>query len=253
VAGAFYPADRDVLGDEVKRLLAAAAQHELRGLRALISPHAGYRYSGPTAAIGYKPLLTQHFEHVVLLGPSHRVAFEGVALPDADAFLTPLGAVEIDVRARAQLLSTPFRVDATPHAREHSLEVQLPFLQLTLGRFSILPLVLGDADPAVVARRVAALVDESTLVIASSDLSHYYDYPTAEALDQVTVQAILALDIHRMQSREACGRTPILALMHLARARHWKPILLDRRNSGDTAGDRSRVVGYASIAFTDAP
>ncbi|HEY5955005.1 MAG TPA: AmmeMemoRadiSam system protein B [Polyangiaceae bacterium] len=251
VAGSFYSGDRDTLKADVETLLAAATSRHLPGLRALICPHAGYQYSGPIAASGYKLLMGHGFERVVLLGPSHRVAFEGVALPDADALETPLGPIDLDAEARTALLGEPFRVDAAPHAKEHSLEVQLPFLQLTLGRFSVVPLVFGDVDSGAVEKRLESLVDKKTLFIASSDLSHYYPYAAAKVLDHATVQAILALDTEAMKTREACGKGPILALMQLAQSRHWKPTLIDQRNSGDTAGDRSRVVGYASIAFTE--
>jgi AmmeMemoRadiSam system protein B len=220
-------------------------------LRALISPHAGYRYSGPVAASGFKQLAGRKFERVVVMAPSHRVAFRGVAVADVDAFHTPLGKIRINAEARTLTQEPPFILDSAPHASEHALEVQLPFLQRTIGDFELVPLVFGDVDEVGLAPRLAKLADARTFFVASSDLSHYYAYEQAKALDEETVQAILRLDIEAVKQREACGKGPILALLQLVRARGWKARLLDLRNSGDTSGDRSRVVGYASIALLD--
>lgn len=252
VAGTFYPSDPKELRDEVDRYLAEATKRELRGLRALISPHAGYRYSGPIAATGYKQLIGLHFDRIVILAPSHRVVFHGVAIPDADAIRMPLGDIQFSAAAKKLGENAPFVIDSAPHAREHALEVQLPFLQRVLGQFELVPLVLGDVDTAEVARQLDPLIDPQSLLIASSDLSHYHPYEQAKELDEATAQTILKLDVEAMKRREACGKGPILALLHLARARGWRPTLLDARSSGDTASDRSRVVGYASIAFTEA-
>lgn len=251
VAGSFYPGDPETLRKQVDAMLAQAKARDLRGLRALISPHAGYPYSGPIAASGYKQLAGLNFERVVILAVSHRVPLNGVAIPDADALATPLGKVRVGAAAKALGLKPPFVIDSSPHAKEHSLEVQLPFLQVVLGQFEIVPLVFGDTDEAQVAQGVLPLADARTLFIASSDLSHYHPYEQAKRLDDGTVAAILKLDLAAIGQREACGKGPILALVHLARARGWKAILLDSRSSGDTAGDRSRVVGYASIVFVE--
>ncbi len=253
VAGSFYPADPAALAKLVDDLLGQAQSRNLKGLRALVSPHAGYRYSGPIAATGYKQLVGLGFERVVVMAPSHHVPFSGVAVPDVDALRTPLGDVALSPRARELARRSPFVLDSLPHEREHSLEVQLPFLQRAFSSpFEVVPLVFGDVSEQRVARGLEELLDPRTLLIASSDLSHYYPYETAEAMDRATVDAIIRLDIDAMARREACGRSPILALLHIARARGWKATLLDARNSGDTAGDRSRVVGYASIAFVEA-
>lgn len=253
VAGSFYPADPDTLRRQVGDLLEVVNGRNLKGLRALVSPHAGYRYSGPIAASGYKQITSLGFERVVIFAPSHRVAFSGVALPDADAMRTPLGAIPISAEGKALAGHAPFVIDSAPHAKEHSLEVQLPFLQVMLERFELVPLVFGEVAPSDVASGVSPLVNDRTLVVASSDLSHYYPYEQAKVLDQGTVNAILSMDPAAIERREACGKVPILALVHLARVRHWRPILIDYRNSGDTSGDRSRVVGYAAIAFVDTP
>lgn len=251
VAGSFYPSDPEVLGTTVDGLLAQATTRNLKGLRALVSPHAGYQYSGPVAASGFKQLAGLAFERVVIMAPSHHVLFAGVAIPDADALHTPLGDIAISSWASALGRESPFVIDSAPHAREHALEVQLPFLQRVLKRFEVVPLVFGEVDEQLVARKVSAGLDARTLVIASSDLSHYYPYEKAAMLDSATVQAILRLDVAALAQREACGRSPIMALVHIARERGWKTELLDARNSGDTAGDRTRVVGYASIAFLE--
>ncbi len=251
VAGTFYPSDPEALRSQVDAMLAQAKPHGLRGLRALISPHAGYRYSGPVAASGFKQLAGQKFERVVILAPSHRVAFHGVAVADVDVFRTPLGQVRINADVKTLTRESPFILDSTPHAREHALEVQLPFLQRTLGDFELIPLVFGDVDEVGLAPQLAKLVDEHTFFVASSDLSHYYAYEQAKVLDEETVQSILRLDIEAVRHREACGKGPILALLQLAKAHGWKARLLDLRNSGDTSGDRSRVVGYAAIALLD--
>lgn len=251
VAGTFYPRDPTELREQVDRMLAEARLHDLPRLRALICPHAGYRFSGPIAASGYKQLTSRKFPRIVVLAPSHRVAFQGVAVPDVDAFQTPLGLVRIDDEAKTLAKQSPFILDSSPHAREHALEVQLPFLQRVLGTFELLPLVFGDVDEVGLAPRLGQLADDRTFFVTSSDLSHYYAYEQAKVLDEGTVQAIVRLDIEAVRQREACGKGPILALLQLAKSRGWKARLLDLRNSGDTSGDHSRVVGYAAIAFLD--
>ena len=252
VAGAFYPDDPTELGTLVDGLLAHASARHLRGLRALVCPHAGYRYSGPIAASGYKQLMGLKFEQVVVMAPSHHVLFNGVAVPDVDALATPLGNIHMSEKARALVGKEPFVLDSAPHAHEHALEVQLPFLQRVLGHFEVVPLVFGNVDEELVAQRLNPLVQPNTFFVASSDLSHYYPYEKAVALDRATVDAIVRLDVDALAQGEACGKSPILALVHLARLRKWKTQLLDYRNSGDTVGDRSRVVGYAAIAFLEA-
>jgi AmmeMemoRadiSam system protein B/AmmeMemoRadiSam system protein A len=265
VAGSFYPADAAELTKMVDGFLARAEVPTTTArIRAIIAPHAGYVYSGPVAAYAYAALRGHHFSRVIVLGPSHYAEFRGVAVTPAD-YATPLGIVAHDpacdslVRNRIFSYNPPAIVhapgwgalvgDARPDTFEHSVEVQLPFLQRVLGEFRLVPLVCGEVDPAAVAEGIAPLIDDSTLVVASSDLSHYYPYDVARRLDESCVGAICSLDLRKMQSQEACGKTPILAVMHLARERGWQPVLLDRRNSGDTAGDKSRVVGYAALAF----
>jgi len=221
--------------------------------RAIIAPHAGYIYSGPTAASIYR-LIREHrrqYTRVALFGPSHRVAFHGLAVPESDRFSTPLGDIMLDQAAIEQLLQLPrvVRLEQA-HSQEHSLEVQLPFLQRALDDFTLIPVVVGDANAEDVAAAIQTLWnDEHTLVVISSDLSHYHDYATAQRMDRHTSEAIVALQGERIDYEDACGRTPVKGLLKLARERGLEGEIIDLRNSGDTAGDRDRVVGYGAYAF----
>ena len=254
VAGAFYPAAAQELAWEVDDMLAhCGAAEPLPGFpKALIVPHAGYVYSGPIAAEAYARLHAARgiVRRVLLLGPCHRVAVRGLALPDASAFETPLGRVAIDQDAVAALAGMPqVAASAAVHAQEHALEVQLPFLQRVLGGFSLLPLAVGAATPTEVAEVLERLWGGAeTLIVISSDLSHYHQYEEACALDRRTTQEILDFSA-RLDHEQACGATPVSGMM-LAAKRHGLRIeLLDLRNSGDTAGGRGRVVGYAAFAL----
>jgi AmmeMemoRadiSam system protein B len=254
VAGVFYPAEADELRSEVSWLVAAASGGTTpRRPKLLIVPHAGYIYSGSVAARAYALLARwrDRIERVVLLGPAHRVAPRALAAPQAAAFDTPLGRVAIDADALQALEElTQVEHDDLPHAAEHSLEVQLPFLQAVLGaRFRLVPLVVGDAAAHEVAQVLERLWGgDETLIVVSSDLSHYLRYEQARAIDAATVARIVALDA-ALQPHEACGAFAINGALLAARAHRLAPRLLDLRNSGDTAGDRRRVVGYASLAF----
>jgi AmmeMemoRadiSam system protein B len=220
--------------------------------KALIVPHAGYIYSGPIAASAYARLVPGRslIRRVVLLGPVHRVPIRGLALPGADSFVTPLGAVTVDAEAAARLHAMPQVVESEPaHSLEHSLEVQLPFLQTILEEFTLVPLVVGDASPSEVAEVIERLWGgPETLIVVSSDLSHYHRYERAAEIDSSTVDDILAL-ADTLDHEQACGATPINGFALCARRHGLKPELLDLRNSGDTAGEKSRVVGYAAFAF----
>jgi AmmeMemoRadiSam system protein B/AmmeMemoRadiSam system protein A len=256
VAGFFYPGDPSQLAAWIDDALAAVPPQpaSVPLPKALIVPHAGYVYSGGIAAAAYARLspLRGTIRRVVLLGPCHRVAVHGLALPDADAFATPLGPVPVDAAGVAAIESHPAVTrSAATHAQEHALEVQLPFLQRVLGTFAIVPLVVGS----VAARDVADVIERlwggaETLVVVSSDLSHYHGYDEARAIDGATVQAILSLAT-TLDHEQACGATPITGLTEVARRRGLAPELIDVCNSGDTAGDRRRVVGYASFAFSE--
>lgn len=272
VAGIFYPADEKELARRVDQLLAAAKAEPLGKLRGLVCPHAGYEYSGTTAAIGYKQLAGRTIRTVVVLAPSHYAAFQGASIPDVEAFRTPLGLIQLSPKAaelrrnklfdphprcdverpqwwRSAPMKAPVTGGDTPHTWEHSLEVQLPFLQQMLKHFQLVPIVFGSVDPRAVADALAGQLDDQTLVVASSDLSHYHPYDTARDLDKACVEAICKEDTAALATQEACGQGPVLALVHLARQKHWQAKLLDLRNSGDATGDRSAVVGYAAIAL----
>ncbi len=253
VAGLFYPDDARALRAEVARHLGAAtARPGPRAPKIVLAPHAGYVYSGPIAAQAYTLLAPwrERIRRVVLLGPTHRVAVRGIAAPTVDAFATPLGTVPVDRAAIGSLADLPQVVphDAA-HAAEHALEVQLPFLQTVLGDFTLVPLAVGHVAPAAVAQVLERLWGgDETLIVISSDLSHYLPYARARAVDAATAQRILALDAD-LTHDEACGATPLAGALLVAKAHGLAPRLLDLRNSGDTAGDRSRVVGYAAVAF----
>jgi len=222
--------------------------------KALIVPHAGYMYSGSVAANAFVLLEPSRevVERVVLVGPSHHVPFDGLAVPSNIAFETPLGLVPIDESARRQLLDLPFvRVLDDAHHWEHSLEVQLPFLQEVLGAFAILPIAVGRAAPDQVGEALeAAWGGDETVIVISSDLSHYHDYATAKRMDAATARAIESLKPATISHEDACGRIGVQALLEAARRHSLAPRTLDLRSSGDTAGDRNEVVGYGAWAFT---
>jgi len=252
----FYPADALTLERELRSHLAASEPGAGPAPKALIVPHAGYIYSGAVAAAAYALLepVRRSIRRVVLLGPAHRVPVKGLALPVAEAFATPLGAVPIDSAARAAAMALP-QVSASDvvHNLEHSLEVQLPFLQTVLEDFAIVPFAVGAADGVAVAEVIDLLWGgPETLILVSSDLSHFHAYRAARTIDRGTADNILAL-APVIEHEQACGATPINGLLLSARSRGMRIELLDLRNSGDTAGDRARVVGYAAFALHEKP
>lgn len=253
VAGLFYPAEANSLRRHLDGYLKAA--HPL-GLtpKALIVPHAGYVYSGPVAASAYAQLaaVADRIRQVVLLGPAHRVAFQGLAYCTAGRFRTPLGEIPVDRGALEGLRDLPQVQEADlPFAGEHCLEVQLPFLQTVLRDFSLVPLLVGEADTDQVAQVLERLWDgPETLILISSDLSHYLDHASARALDAATSQAIERLRPQDLGYHQACGRNPVRGLLRVAQAHDLRVRTLDLRNSGDTAGPRDQVVGYGAYAFT---
>ncbi len=256
VAGTFYPGDAVRLEAQVVAdLEEAAAQARTDGPapHAIVAPHAGYVYSGPIAASAYARVLSRRgeVERVVLLGPAHTVFLRAMALPSVDGFATPLGVVPIDAAARAEAAAVPgVVVDDLPHAREHSLEVHLPFLQVVLGHgWSLVPLVVGQVGAGVVADVLERLWGgPETLVVVSTDLSHYHDHATAHALDAATADTVVGRHWRDLEPDRACGAYPLRGLLAEAERRHLPVELIDLRTSGDTAGDRQRVVGYG--AFT---
>jgi AmmeMemoRadiSam system protein B len=238
VAGSFYPARPDELRETVTRLLAAAPPGPRP--KAVIAPHAAYVYSGPVAASVFRRLEDAPFSRVVLLGPSHFVYLHGVALPDASAMRTPLGDVPVE--------SLPLPRDGSAHAGEHSLEVELPFLQVMLRSFTLAALAVGDTTPDELASVLEQLWGgPETLIVVSSDLSHYLSYEEAERMDAASAKEVLALG--RLTHDDACGADPINGLLVASKRRGLRPELVDLRNSGDTAGDKRRVVGYGAFAF----
>ena len=275
VAGRFYPSDPVELRNLINALLAQVAPGTgpaskalgaagsagerpalALGPKALIAPHAGYPYSGPVAASAYAQLLParDQIQRVVLLGPSHYVAVEGLATSSAEAFATPLGLVPVDVEAvrQARMLPQVRELDEA-HEYEHSLEVQLPFLQTVLGDFALVPLAVGDATPEEVGQVLDTLWDgPETRFVISSDLSHYYDFQAARRLDAATAKAIEALKPGSVVAERACGRIPICGLLQAARRHGLRARTVDLRNSGDTAGPRDKVVGYGAFVFEQA-
>lgn len=256
VAGLFYPAGSGELRTTVSALLdTSPPQQQAARPKALIVPHAGYVYSGAVAAAGYGCLGegATDIRKVVLIGPSHRVPIRGLALPSADRFATPLGEVPVDDGGRRRLRELGLAgINDAAHQNEHSLEVQLPFLQAQLDRFEVLPVAVGLGPSEQVASALKAVWNgPETLVVVSSDLSHYHTYSEAQSLDDATTRSILARRSD-LSDEQACGAQIINGLLEVARQKGLRVELIDQRNSGDTAGDRSRVVGYACYALYDA-
>ena len=273
VAGLFYPADPNTLSNLIDGFLARANPPPVGHVRALICPHAGYEFSGPVAAFSYKLLAGRDdIRTVIVIGPTHYAEMMGAYVTPAGAYVTPLGTVPISPKAKALAKAKPFvagqtyRVyrpewwrqspqtppafgQDTPETWEHSVENQIPFLQKVLKNFQLVPITVGQTDPAELADAINAQLDDNTLIVVSTDLSHFYPYEQAKVLDGRFIKAVYDLDIDRAENQEACGKVGVLALMHLAKRKGWQPQLLDYRNSGDTSGDKSRVVGYAAIAF----
>jgi MEMO1 family protein len=256
VAGSFYPREPEELKSTVEELLRGPAadgeRPALKAPKAIIAPHAGYVYSGPIAGSAFRTLISaaESIRRVILLGPAHYVPIRGLALPGHQWFATPLGEVRVEPAGAQAVLRLPqARVMPEAHAREHSLEVELPFLQALLGDFEVVPLAAGEADGGEVAEVLERLWGgPETLIVISSDLSHYLPDATARQVDRETADDIVALrgPLHPWQ---ACGAVPINGLLEAARRRGLVPELLDLRNSADTAGDPSRVVGYGAFAF----
>lgn len=254
VAGTFYPAAAALLRQQIHALIGAAPVEDVPGLKFAIVPHAGYAYSGLTAAKLYGALIARRhlIRRVVLLGPAHRVVLDGLAVPSARHWASSLGLLPIDPQLKAIALGFPqVQANDLPHAQEHALEVQLPFLQTVLGEISILPVAVGRATPAAVAQVVHALWGgPETLVLLSTDLSHYLAAGAAEQRDQATIRHMLAMH-PVLEGQHACGASPANGLFEVARRRGIRTRLIDYRHSGQTTGDPARVVGYAAIAGID--
>ncbi len=258
VAGAFYPADAARLETAVASYLQAARLPRLQGaVRAVIAPHAGYIYSGPIAGYSFSALAPlPENATVFLMGPAHYVPVPEVALADFRAMETPLGRISVNEATVEELArsSSCIAIQNDAHLPEHSLEVELPFLQMIASQdFSVVPMLMGQPDVECVARAMLPVItsDPKARIVVSSDLSHYHPYATARQLDASFIESVLHGDVVAALRGEACGRYPVAILMLIAEALGWTPHLLDYRNSGDTAGDKRQVVGYAAIAFTE--
>lgn len=253
VAGSFYPRERAELMTTVEALMSRASRSGETGLVGVIAPHAGYMYSGPVAASAFASLGTQvrTVERVLLIGPPHYVPLHEIAAPSSQTFATPLGEIEIDHAAIAALLDAGLvTIDDRAHAPEHSLEVELPFLQHALGHFQLIPLLVGDVTPEQVASVIGAVLDARTLLVVSTDLSHYLDGASARARDLATAEAIERFDFTSLGPEDACGFAALNGALCAGDQHGWRIKRIDLRNSGDTSGDRGRVVGYGAWALS---
>ncbi|MEW6380922.1 MAG: AmmeMemoRadiSam system protein B [bacterium] len=249
VAGQFYPAEEIKLAGVVRQFLKEGKGSPVSGrIMGLIAPHAGYIYSGPVAATGYRQI-DPATKTVFVLAPSHRSVAARASIMDVDAYRTPLGDIPLSPIAATLRQHELFSPLPEMDHKEHSLEVQLPFLQERLKNFELVPITIGQVDPSRIAKVLLPYIGEDTLIVASSDLSHYYPYNKARLLDESCIRAITAMDFDQTAESEACGKIPVLVLMEIARQKGWQGKLIDYRNSGDTAGPPDQVVGYASIAF----
>jgi AmmeMemoRadiSam system protein B len=253
VAGRFYPDRSNELREMVEGFLSQVKPDDAAAPKAIIAPHAGYRFSGNIAASAYARFAPARdiIKRVVLIGPSHHLSFKGLAASSAGVFVTPLGLVPVDAEAVSQICALPqVKVLDEAHAREHSIEVHLPFLQVVLSSFKIVPLVVSDATNQEVAEVITALWGgPETRFVISSDLSHYHEYADARELDAATSEAIEELRPDSIQGEQACGCIPICGLIRAARQRGLRARTIDLRNSGDTAGPHSEVVGYGAFVF----
>lgn len=254
VAGTFYRGTAPRLRSAVRDFLMSAPEvSPSLSTRMVIVPHAGHIYSGPVAAVAYRIVAAESPTRIALIGPSHFVAFDGLAAPDHDMLATPLGTIPVDPVVE-ELEKDGLVLRSEPaHRREHSLEVQLPFLQVALDAFTLAPLLTGDEDPGPAAQALSLMLDAGLFVVVSSDLSHYHDHDTASRLDAATAQFIVELRESDLDRYSACGRTAVRAALRVAADRGWNCELLDLRTSGDTAGPRDRVVGYGAFALGPSP
>lgn len=251
VAGTFYPDSPSVLRKTIEKLLQQSKKHELSFPKAIISPHAGYIYSGPIAATVYSTLMQPNeVTKVVLFGPAHRYPLIGVSGTEARFFHTPLGKIQVNTEIMEELINSQLIscIDQS-FVNEHCLEVQLPFLQVILNDFEIIPLLVGNCDYKVVSEIIEKLEDDNTLFVISSDLSHYHNYDAAKQFDKRTTEVIKKLSPNEIDFDDACGRVPIQGLLNFVKKNGYSVKVLDVRNSGDTAGDKEKVVGYGAFHF----
>jgi AmmeMemoRadiSam system protein B len=254
VAGAFYPSEAQELESTVEAMLSQTTERrELSGLCGLVVPHAGYPYSGPIAGAAFSLLAHSNDapNRILLIGPPHYVPVRGIVAPSSSAFATPLGDIAVDVGAVEALRDAGLvTIDDTPHTPEHALEVELPFLQRVLEDFTIVPLLVDAASPEQVALVIETMLGKRTLLVVSTDLSHYLDYATAQRRDLATAETIERLDYTTLGPNDACGFSSLNGALCAASRCSWTVTRLDLRNSGDTTGEKRRVVGYGAWAFT---
>ncbi len=252
VAGAFYPDDRDELKLMVRKFLDNAELFHLPGLKIIVSPHAGYIYSGPIAAYSYKQLYNLDRSKrwtVFLVGPSHYTYFSGASVGVFELYKTPMGLVTVSPVSKMLLSEEGFHFILEAHIEEHCLEVQLPFLQYVLPRFEIVPIIFSEISYEYLAMVLEKYQTENSLIVVSSDLSHYYPYEIARKIDSHCNSAVKSLDVSELDQCEACGKTGIAAAIYLAKKNKWKSKILKYATSGDTAGPKNQVVGYGAYAF----
>jgi AmmeMemoRadiSam system protein B len=256
VAGSFYPRGPRELQETLEALMSCASTTGESGLIGVVAPHAGYAYSGPVAASAFAGIgaSAHRFDRVLLIGPPHYVPVPGIAAPSSQSFATPFGQIKVDQDTITALLDAGLvNIDDRAHAPEHSLEVELPFLQHVVARFTLIPLLVGDASPEQVASVIGSVLDERTLLVVSTDLSHYLDDASARARDLESAETIERFDFTRIGPYDACGFAALNGALCAGLQRGWRIKRLDLRNSGDTSGDRSRVVGYGAWAFSAPP
>ncbi len=250
-AGAFYPSEKDELARTIDNLLENAEKKELGGkVKALIVPHAGYFYSGQIAATGFKQIESE-YETVFLLGPSHRYPLTGISILNVDEYYTPLGSSKLSKKAKEILKEGDAKTIPEAHLQEHSLEVELPFLQRKLKKFEIVPILVGKTNPSELKEMLSKYLGEKDLIVVSVDLSHYHSYEDALALDSYTIEQILELNEEEILNAEIDAPWAVSGVLKLAKEKSWKPRFLAYANSGDITGNLSRVVGYSAIAFVE--
>jgi AmmeMemoRadiSam system protein B/AmmeMemoRadiSam system protein A len=253
IAGSWYPGEKDALSVMLEGFLMNAEKQNIGFARVLVAPHAGYLYSGQVAAYAYKQIQGMNYKKVIVLAPTHHVRFDGASIVDKTHFRTPLGDVEV-AKETFGLSKKGGLIHTVPLAdeKEHSLEIQLPFLQKVLDKFELVPLIIGNLEEKEVdelATELMKIVDDETLIVASTDLSHFYPYDQASEMDNECIDAIVSLNIGKAEECEMCGKNPVLIAMAMAKKMSWKTRLLKYKNSGDVTGDHTGVVGYASIVF----
>lgn len=252
VAGAFYPEDREELKSMIRKFVESAPLDDIHNLKAIIAPHAGYIYSGPIAGYSYKQLMNIDYLRnikVIIVAPSHYAYFHGASVGLFDAYKTPLGFVNVSKDSQKLLQLEEFHFILDAHLEEHSIEVQLPFLQYTLPHFEIVPILYSEISEDSLLKGINSIFDETSILVISTDLSHYYPYETAIKKDSNCIKAVDQLNKKHLANCEACGKIGISTVIDFAKLNSLKSKVLKYATSGDTAGPKSQVVGYLSAVF----